>query len=392
MSIPLKKIYDKIVDSGNEITIVAGEAGIHNPISWMHMVEGVELTQLMVGGELAFMTGIALKSTQDFIELVKAVYVSNAGGLIVNVGPYIPKIPQNVIDFCNIKKFPLFIMPWNVYLANVMHLIANEITSSEAKKMELVSSIKNAIYFHDRYDMYIPIFERYNYDVEWVYSVAVIKAQKTNNLVPDEEMMKRFQRHIENLIISQVSNCVIFTMRDQLILLFANYTQKEVYGFMNKLSYDMTSFLNCEKLHTYIGIGRNTKSARCIYKTYNIAQKVVQYQYRQNKVNDVLSYQQMGISKIFISMDDYEIISEFYQDILEPLVNYDKTNNTDYVEFLEVFFENNVSVQATAEKLFLHRNSINYKVKKIEEILDCNLSDFKTRTELFIALSIRKLI
>ena len=49
--------------------------------------------------------------------------------------------------------------------------------------------------------------------------------------------------------------------------------------------------------------------------------------------------------------------------------------------------DHNGSVGKVAEELFVHRNTVNYKIKKIEQILDISLSDFKVRAEIMTAIT-----
>ena len=42
---------------------VAGESGLGHIVRWIHMVEGVEISSFLQGGEIAFTTGIALTNS-----------------------------------------------------------------------------------------------------------------------------------------------------------------------------------------------------------------------------------------------------------------------------------------------------------------------------------------
>ena len=59
---------------------------------------------------------------------------------------------------------------------------------------------------------------------------------------------------------------------------------------------------------------------------------------------------------------------------------------------LKLYLDNDGSVKAVSELLFLHRNSINYKIKKIEELLQCDLSTTKVRTKLYLAFLIEYIV
>ncbi len=55
---------------------------------------------------------------------------------------------------------------------------------------------------------------------------------------------------------------------------------------------------------------------------------------------------------------------------LRKLLETDKTEGTEYVPTLRHFFLNNQNVAATADSMYLHRNTINYRLQKIKELLD----------------------
>ena len=85
-------------------------------------------------------------------------------------------------------------------------------------------------------------------------------------------------------------------------------------------------------------------------------------------------------------------MKEFHDETIGDLEVYDEVNNTDYVELLINYFENNCKVNETASSLYIHRNTVNYKINKIEEILDLNLSDIGDRSKVYLSLMIRYLI
>lgn len=55
-------------------------------------------------------------------------------------------------------------------------------------------------------------------------------------------------------------------------------------------------------------------------------------------------------------------------------------------EVLKKYLQNNGSVNDTANQMYVHRNTINYKLKKIEEILDVDLSSLDFRIHVTLGL------
>ena len=69
-----------------------------------------------------------------------------------------------------------------------------------------------------------------------------------------------------------------------------------------------------------------------------------------------------------------------------PMKEYDLVNDTNLYQVLKLYMTYNGSINQVAEELFVHRNTVNYKIKKIEQILNVNLADFKIRSEIIAGI------
>ncbi len=81
--------------------------------------------------------------------------------------------------------------------------------------------------------------------------------------------------------------------------------------------------------------------------------------------------QAIMLSQIINNMDE---ISYTHKNIM-LLRNYDEMYKTEYEKTLRVFLSCNCNTQKTTEILYIHRNTTQYRLKKIEEICDCSFED-----------------
>lgn len=70
------------------------------------------------------------------------------------------------------------------------------------------------------------------------------------------------------------------------------------------------------------------------------------------------------------------------------LVEYDKKYKTDYVKTLYAYIENNKSQAATAKALNMHRNTISYRMTKINEIMKVDYNDTMVSLHLHLSFKI----
>ena len=93
-----------------------------------------------------------------------------------------------------------------------------------------------------------------------------------------------------------------------------------------------------------------------------------------------------------MSITDKEVFKDYYNDTLGELIEYDKNNDSNILEVLKYYLENNGSVQKTAAHFYVHRNSINYRLNKVQDILDMDISDLDNRIQLRLAFMVRDML
>ncbi len=386
MSVTLQELYERVREK-EEIQLVAGEKGMDHIVRWVHMVEGIDISCFLEGDEVAFTTGIALADEVELLTLVKYNYRQKAAGMVINVGPYITQIPQTVLEFGDAHAFPIFSVPWRVHMANIMRDFTMQINLDEQKKMEVEVAVKNAFYFPKNQDMYVPVLLKHGYKKGWSYCVAVaeilgkdyleISAEQANKLLHyAQEYMSRRQK--ESLVLE---NCGEF------FFLCFNVAEGQMKEWVEGYWEEVQKYQIFEGIF-FGGVGKRVKEMSQIGISFTEAQQAEHLQRKRECKNRMLTYQDAGIYKLLFSLDGQEILEEYYTEILGELEKYDRTNETDYHYFLRKYFEEDCSAQNVAAKLHLHRNSVNYKLRKIEEIIHLSINSPMDRTKIMLALLI----
>jgi len=385
MPVVLKSLYESVLD--REIRLLAGEKGLSNIVRWVHMVESLDTSDFLEGEEFVFTTGIGMNKAGDLEALVQKNVRNSASGMLVNIGPYITDIPPQIITYCNEHDFPLFTVPWHIHLAQIMRSFCSSILQSEQVQMELSYAARNAIFFFQREDLYVPAFEHNGFQGEWSYCVAVMELDGWNG---QDEKMKDILRHIENALVAANHKAIALVQNETVILVFARMTEAEVKQAVRELLNGAVKKFGKEEF--YLGIGQQTRSIRCIYKSYRQAKKVTGLHRHLGQKERIEAYREMGVYKLLLAIDNPEIEREYWSETLGELVRYDETNGTDFVKTLELYLHCGGSVRETADALFVHRNTINYRIRKIEEILDCDLADLNVRMDLLLGYKLKAML
>ena len=81
---------------------------------------------------------------------------------------------------------------------------------------------------------------------------------------------------------------------------------------------------------------------------------------------------------------------DYKKEIIEMINGIKKTGTLEYLHtFIKLFLENGANVQQLANSMFVHRNTIHYKMNKIKEIAGINLGNLDDLLKLKLSLYIK---
>jgi PucR family transcriptional regulator, purine catabolism regulatory protein len=100
----------------------------------------------------------------------------------------------------------------------------------------------------------------------------------------------------------------------------------------------------------------------------------------------------LGVYQLILSLSDREKLMDFTEKTLGALLEYDMRQHADLIKTLEAFFACHGNLSQTAEMLIVHRNTLLYRMNRINEISQIDLNRPETRLALHLALTIRRLL
>ena len=100
----------------------------------------------------------------------------------------------------------------------------------------------------------------------------------------------------------------------------------------------------------------------------------------------VICYWKLGLLNWLYTLSPEELATNLYLDQIKAIVLYDQTHQADLLASLEIYLESGGALQEAAESLHIHRNTLSYRMKRIQEILKIDLQDSQTRFNLYVAL------
>lgn len=231
----------------------------------------------------------------------------------------------------------------------------------------------------------------WDWDFNSEQAVLVFALKDFNHLATDEQHMNKLLYIIEKTLLERnwqpitmkrgkmVS--IILTKEDERTCLrdSANSIAKFVLREMARLEPE-TAF-SC-------GIGKTYRDPRELFRSFQEAKLALDL----GELLDipVPYFEELGLERILYKHDAQDL-KEFCETVIGKLVQYDQTNNTEFMETLDTFTANQFDMATTAQAMFLHKNTLRYRIKKIEEILEYKLDDLNNRLNIAAAFKIRKM-
>lgn len=104
------------------------------------------------------------------------------------------------------------------------------------------------------------------------------------------------------------------------------------------------------------------------------------------------NFADLGIYKLLLQVGDLAELKSFFQEELGRLIDYDKKHNSELIKTLEIFLQYQGNKQQAARELHIHRNTLNYRLQRIEEVLGINPEDSNKWLEFLLGLKISRIL
>lgn len=104
----------------------------------------------------------------------------------------------------------------------------------------------------------------------------------------------------------------------------------------------------------------------------------------------VLCLDDLGIYRVLCEMKNSHVMDSFCRDMLRPILECD--TGQELLNTLECYYDNQCNLRRTAEKLFLHKNSVKYRLSRVEALLGHDITEPDMELNLKLCLKYRKIL
>ena len=379
-------IEDMLVVSADkyQMKLVAGEKGWSNSISWLLMLEDLTIIQNFSGKELAVTTGLGFQTEEKMLDLVRELSWHNAAGLIVNTGYYIREIPEEVKKLCDHNDLPLLTVPWEVYLADMIKDMSVRIFLQSSTDEQISGALIRAIESPGSRDLYekelLPHF-----DLDGTFQTALVT---TGNLDSMDTVERKRISYRMQLYLTNLTHNGHFLYYDGYFVIVMNDMKPDECADVMEAFADRAARKMPER-RVWVGVSDQVADISNLRLSFRRAKAAVVMAHNEDR--PIQFFDKMGLYRLLYMVDDPLLLKSLSDDLLKPLLEYDAQHGGGYLETLESYLKNSGSIKVMADELFIHRNTILYRMANIKKLLGSTLEDSRERMMFEIACMIRKM-
>lgn len=345
--------------------------------------------------------------------------LSQAAATVKTARPVTDHIRRGMMHDCHCGQIPFYLLPITSDGTNYGHIIVFELgvplndvdlchlaltgslISHELQTRRQAENIEQKYQADFIYDILYNNFESrdilisrgrfWGWDFTNPHHLLIIKPDETTS----HEMLSRLQQVTAASLRCQCHRPIVSEVQGLLVTIIPEYSPQEEPKTTKRRLLHLSHMIQAKiesqlSVTVSIGIGRTYPSASELCRSFQEAKTSVELgRFLQDK-QTVTHFEELGVIRLLAQIG-YEQLDDFCHEYLAPLADYDAKAGTNFLQTLQAYFQHNGDLNLIAEKLYMHPNTLRYRLRKIEELLDYDLQKFEDRLNLYVACKIARL-
>ncbi|MCK1984709.1 MULTISPECIES: PucR family transcriptional regulator [Peribacillus] len=214
-----------------------------------------------------------------------------------------------------------------------------------------------------------------------VFTIAQSDAEHFDELADTVSLFANALNHFTHVFTNQLKI---------IVLIGSNGKGKDLLiDSANDLTNTVLSQFNDKKV--FPGIGNEYSSILQLRKSYLEALEVINAAKFIGEPEQLpFQYSKLGIFRYLEMISNHHAKTNYINTDLEILQKKDQESQTKLLQTLEIYLLNNCRIKPTAEQLYIHTNTLKYRLNQITDLTSIDFDDFHSRMQLYIDLQLIK--
>lgn len=209
--------------------------------------------------------------------------------------------------------------------------------------------------------------------------VLLIKTEKPTDYAAYEIVQKLFPNRSKDFVVAFDEECTV---------LIKEVKCEDDYADIAKVSNNILDTLSTEIMaKAHIGVGTIVKNIGELANSYNDAQSAVLIGGIFESDKQVIYYNNLGIGRLIYQLPP-TLCKLFLGEVFKEGALEELDQNT--MLTINSFFDNSLNISETSRKMFVHRNSVIYRLDKVQKLTRLDIRMFDDAITFKVALMVKK--
>jgi len=170
------------------------------------------------------------------------------------------------------------------------------------------------------------------------------------------------------------------------VILIKAMEEDDTYESQEEIAKVIRDMMNAEAMmNVRVSVGTIVKELKDVSKSYKEAKMALEVGNIFYAEKNVIAYSSLGIGRLIYQLP-INLCRMFIEEVFGDNVPDDLDDET--LMTIHKFFENSLNVSETSRQLFVHRNTLVYRIEKIQKSLGLDLRNFEDALTFKIALMV----
>lgn len=363
-------------------SVLAGADGSDRAIGGITILEGPDFAGVEMKGEIVITTAFILDRFQDCgVNYVLECSGKQAAGLCIKPDPSGTELPENILSTAEELHFPVVLLP------------------PDASFGQLISTVSYEVLRREGYNGNLSFEE--NFFQELITSIqdrdTLLKRGAMIGLRHDELLCALL---IQPTVGTQAQSicdfchnqwdhrCYTLTKNTRVMvalrLTIPDVSKEAIVELARDLLGKLQAAIPSGEFR--IGVGRCYKELANFKRSFFEACSALSFSMLSHATDPVSHFDDLGVYRILFDYKNRDELYRLYRSTVGTIADYDRENQTEYLETIRTFFSQNYSINNTAKKMFIHYNTILYRLNKIKTLFGIDLNNEEERINLYVCL------
>lgn len=359
------------------LTLVCGQESAQAHVRWVHSTELTDPTPWLKGGELLLTMGIQLDGPKAQRELIGRLADHEIAGLGFGTGFTHKRLPAALVSAARKRSFPLFEVPYELPFIAITERAFAQLVNERYEMLQrnmagdvLAEALTGHLYPEELQARLRPFGIG-----EQVAVLAFALDDPSAAAAPLERALEA--ERVRSLVAIRAGLlCAVIDAEGKDPIALAGRLRGELHSRFGEVR------ASASRSGTAQSLRLSFHEARCALEAVRL---------QNGTAPEVASYRDLGAFQLLLSLQDDDALLSYCRGVLGPVEQDEGEYGEELLRSLDVFIEHNGHWEKAASKLFCHRHTLRYRVRRVEQLTGRDFSSARDRIEFWLALRGREL-